>query len=85
MATQLALQRNFVTIKSTANQAPQTAQIVSSATTNGGDIVTITAAGSGTATNNSNGTNSGTIRVMQPVQPVYNNTLHMSMSKKNIF
>lgn len=62
MATQLALQRNFVTIKS-ENQSAQSSRVASSATTNDGDIVTITTAGNSIASNS----NSGPIHVMQQV------------------
>lgn len=65
MATQLALQRNFVTIKSSnqSTQSSQTAIMTSSSSSNGGEIVTITAAGNSTS-------ETSPIHVMQPVQPV---------------
>lgn len=65
MATQLALQRNFITIKST-NQSTSSGQVASATTTSDGDIVTITTAGNSNASNSS----SGPIHVMQPVQQV---------------
>ena len=71
MATQLALQRNFVTITPTNTiqtssvQSTQTTNMTSSPTSNG-DIVTITTTGN-PSPSDANGT---PIHVMQPVQQV---------------
>lgn len=67
MATQLALQRNFVTIKP-SNQSVQSTQTImtSSSSSNGGEIVTITATGGSPSSD----TSTGPIHVIQPVQQV---------------